>query len=279
MRYIVAVSGGIDSVVLLDLMSRTEKDLVVAHFDHGIRDDSASDARFVEALADRYKLQFVCRREKLGVDASEELARQRRYDFLREVAADFDGVVVTAHHRDDVIETVVMNLKRGSRWRGLAGMSDARVVRPMNGWTKQRIYEYATRQKLEWCEDETNQSDIYQRNVLRRQINCGLDEYQKIGVYEAWRKQRKLRVEIEQALEKFDREMSNRYFLTMIDDNVAQELIYYYILRHYDVSLLGSQLERTLIAIKTGKSGSHWQIGGGIVMKLTLKNVIIDRVD
>jgi moderate conductance mechanosensitive channel len=98
-RYIIAVSGGIDSVVLLDLMSRTEKDLVVAHFDHGIREDSASDARFVEALSDRYKIQFVCRREKLGADASEELARQRRYEFLRGVATDFDGVIVTAHHR------------------------------------------------------------------------------------------------------------------------------------------------------------------------------------
>lgn len=75
---------------------------------------------FVEALADRYKIQFVCRREKLGADASEELARQRRYEFLRGVATDFDGVIVTAHHRDDIIETVAMNLKRGSRWRGLA---------------------------------------------------------------------------------------------------------------------------------------------------------------
>lgn len=279
MRYIVAVSGGIDSVVLLDLMSRTEKDLVVAHFDHGIREESASDARFVEALAENYKLQFVCRREKLGADASEELARQRRYEFLRGVAADFDGVVVTAHHRDDVIETVAINLKRGSRWRGLAGMSDSRVVRPMSGWTKQRIYEYAIRQKLEWCEDETNQSDQYQRNVFRRRINRELDEYQKTGIYEAWRKQRKLRVEIERELEKFDGEMMGRYFVTMVEDNVAQELLYYYILRHYGVSLLRSQLERMLIAIKTGHVGSCWQIGGGVVMKLTLKNVIIDRVD
>ena len=278
MRYIIAVSGGIDSVVLLDLMSRTEKDLVVAHFDHGIREDSASDARFVEALADRYKIQFVCRREKLGADASEELARQRRYDFLRGVATDFDGVIVTAHHRDDIIETVAMNLKRGSRWRGLAGMSDSQIVRPMNGWTKQRIYEYAIRQKLEWCEDETNQSDAYQRNKFRRKINRELDEYQKLGVYEAWRKQRELRGEIEQEIEKFDGEVLSRYFLTMIDDNVAQELLYYYVLRHYDVSLLGSQLERMLIAIKTGKAGSCWQVGGGIVMKLTLRSVIIKRV-
>ena len=278
MRYIVAVSGGIDSVVLLDLMSRTEKDLVVAHFDHGIREDSASDARFVEALADKYKIQFVCRREKLGSGASEELARQRRYEFLRGVAADFDGMIVTAHHRENIIETVAMNLTRGSRWRGLAGMSDSEIARPMNGWTKQRIYEYAIRQKLEWCEDETNQSDAYQRNRFRRRINCELDEYQKAGVYEVWRQQRKLRIEIEQELERFDDVVNSRYFLTMIDDNVAQELIYCHILRHYDVSLLGSQLERTLIAIKTGKPGSCWQIGGGIMMKLTMRDVIIDRV-
>ena len=235
MRYIIAVSGGIDSVVLLDLMSRTEKDLVVAHFDHGIREDSASDARFVEALADRYKIQFVCRREKLGADASEELARQRRYEFLRGVATDFDGVIVTAHHRDDIIETVAMNLKRGSRWRGLAGMSDSQIVRPMNSWTKQRIYEYAIRQKLEWCEDETNQSDLYQRNKFRRKINRELDEYQKLGVYEAWRKQRELRGEIEQEIEKFDGEVLSRYFFTIIKYNVAQELLYYYVLRNYYV--------------------------------------------
>ena len=97
-------------------------------------------------------------------------------------------------------------------------------------------------------------------------------------MYEVWRQQRKLRIEIEQELERFDDIVNSRYFLTMIDDNVAQELIYYYILRHYDVSLLGSQLERTLIAIKTGKLGSCWQIGGGIMMKLTMRDVIIDRV-
>ncbi|MCG5095156.1 hypothetical protein MBN60_03090, partial [Candidatus Saccharibacteria bacterium] len=73
-------------------------------------------------------------------------------------------------------------------------------------------------------------------------------------------------------------EVLSRYFLTMIDDNVAQELLYYYVLRHYDVSLLGSQLEHMLIAIKTGKTGSCWQVGGGIVMKLTLRSVIIKRV-
>ena len=75
MKYVLAISGGVDSVVLLDMMSQLNKDIVVAHFDHGIREDSAADARFVEALANRYGVEFIVERVELGVTASEDLAR------------------------------------------------------------------------------------------------------------------------------------------------------------------------------------------------------------
>ena len=171
MRYVLAISGGVDSVVLLDVMSRTEKDIVVAHFDHGIRQDSAADARFVEALAAKYRAQYIGQREELGADASEEQARERRYAFLNDIAADFGGTVATAHHQDDIVETVALNLRRGARWRGLAGMSDSRILRPLSSWTKQQVYEYAAKHRLEWCEDETNSSEKYTRNILRRRIH------------------------------------------------------------------------------------------------------------
>ena len=88
--YIVAVSGGVDSVVLLDMLAKKgEHELVVAHFDHGIRPESDADARFVWALAQCYGLPCEVRREELGAGASEELARARRYAFLRDIAADF----------------------------------------------------------------------------------------------------------------------------------------------------------------------------------------------
>ena len=149
MRYVLAISGGVDSVVLLDVMSRTEKDIVVAHFDHGIRQDSAADARFVEALAAKYRAQYIGQREELGADASEEQARERRYAFLNDIAADFGGTVATAHHQDDIVETVALNLRRGARWRGLAGMSDSRILRPLSSWTKQQVYEYAAKHNEE----------------------------------------------------------------------------------------------------------------------------------
>ncbi|MFZ1301261.1 MAG: ATP-binding protein, partial [Candidatus Microsaccharimonas sp.] len=91
--YIVAVSGGVDSVVLLDMLARASSRLpspgpqyIVAHFDHGIRDDSRDDAQFVKHLAETYGLVYESERVELGVGASEELARTKRYEFLRGVA-------------------------------------------------------------------------------------------------------------------------------------------------------------------------------------------------
>ena len=87
MKYIVAVSGGVDSVVLLDMLGKIPgHELVVAHFDHGIREDSARDAQFVASLAHERGLIYAGKREELGANASEALARERRYGFLRELA-------------------------------------------------------------------------------------------------------------------------------------------------------------------------------------------------
>ena len=137
MNYIVAVSGGVDSVVLLDMLSKTQHKLIVAHVDHGIRGkESAADARFVAALARRYQLPFVSTELHLGAHASEETAREKRYEFLFGEAEKYRAVVVTAHHRDDIIETFLLNLFHGGK---LAAMppklrndeGDLTVLRPL----------------------------------------------------------------------------------------------------------------------------------------------------
>ena len=280
MKYIIAVSGGVDSVVLLDVLWRTrQSELVVAHFDHGIREESASDARFVEALAVRYGLPFEMSREELGERASEEFARQRRYEFLFDVAKRYDGQVVTAHHQDDVIETIALNIARGTRWRGVAGMSDERVLRPMVNQTKQKVYDYAVRRRLEWCEDETNQSDRYARNRVRVEINRLLDADTRGGLANLWKEQRAVRREIEAEVRKFEDQMTSRYFLINTPLAVAEELIYQYVLKHTGTSLLSAQLERLVVAVRTGRSGTIWHIAPQVRMKLTQKTVTIERVD
>src|SRR5690554_6827257 len=103
MKYIVAVSGGVDSMVLLDMMhSRGDAEIIVAHFDHGIREDSAEDAEFVAKAAEGYGYLFESTREELGKNASEALAREKRYAFLRDLAKKYDAQIVTAHHLDDL---------------------------------------------------------------------------------------------------------------------------------------------------------------------------------
>ena len=88
-KYLIAVSGGVDSVVLLDRLVKEHAadSLVVAHIDHGIRTDSGDDRRFVEGLARKYGLEFVATELNLGKNASEELAREKRYEFLFAEAA------------------------------------------------------------------------------------------------------------------------------------------------------------------------------------------------
>jgi len=174
--YIIAVSGGIDSVVLLDMLVTNRcpgfeakgSRLIVAHFDHGIRTESVGDAEFVRELAESYGLKYVTKRVELGVGASEETARIERYNFLRQCCKDYNAQLVTAHHQDDLVETMIINLIRGTGWRGLASLESSKCCfRPLLGTPKQVIAGYAQERQLLWKEDSTNQQQSYLRNYVR----------------------------------------------------------------------------------------------------------------
>lgn len=172
-KYVVAVSGGVDSMVLLNLLlSVPGVDFVVAHFDHGIRSDSADDAAFVRHAAERLGLSFFSERGKLGSAASEEQARTARYNFLVRVQNQTDAsAIITAHHQDDVLETAILNLIRGTGRKGLASLqSTEERVRPLLHISKQDIIVYAKSHAIAWREDSTNQDTKYARNYVRHAI-------------------------------------------------------------------------------------------------------------
>lgn len=280
MNYVVAVSGGIDSVALLDMLVRAgQHSLTVAHFDHGIRVESADDARFVEGLAARYGLPLVSERAELGADASEATARQRRYDFLFRVAAERDARVVTAHHQDDVIETIALNIMRGTRWRGVACMSDDRIERPLVAWSKQQIYEYAIERRLEWVEDATNYTPIYTRNRLRCLLSR-LPHRSRDRLYRLWRDQHQLAGQITATAEELTASSwpkVPRYMIATIDPAVARELLCEAV-RTRGVSLLTRQADKLVIALKTGRDNTVQHIGGGLRVKLTKRDGIIEKI-
>lgn len=273
-RYVVGVSGGIDSVVLLDMLAMLpEVELVVAHFDHGIRDDSHEDARFVQGLAARYGLPFESRREELGPDASEDQARQRRYAFLKEIAAKHSAVIATAHHSDDLIETIAINHDRGTGWRGLAAMNSG-IHRPLLKVNKDIIKAHALKRGLEWHQDSTNSSDAYLRNRLRRKL-ASLPIAAKRNLLELHKKQVQLKEAIDHEVASLvGDEPYSRYFFTHASRQAASEMI-----RHMTAGrLTRPQRDRALLAIKTQRPGSTYQAGGGVEFSFTSRHFSIKLI-
>lgn len=179
--YILAVSGGIDSVVLLDMLTKNKLpnfpdsdkyDLIVAHVNHGIRPNASKDQEFVRELAKKYKLTFETTTLSLGADASEELARDERYKYLESLAQKYHTTnIVIAHHAGDVVETAIINIIRGTGRSGLSSLkSRLGRTRPLLAFTKEDIREYAASENLHWVEDETNADNSYLRNHVRNII-------------------------------------------------------------------------------------------------------------
>lgn len=274
-RYIVAVSGGVDSVVLLDMMRQLpDAQLIVAHFDHGIRPDSAQDAQFVERLALAHNLQFETVREELGPKASEETARHRRYAFLKRLAEQHNAKLVTAHHSDDLVETIAINHTRGTGWRGLTPMSGD-VLRPLMTMDKAAIKAYASKHGLQWREDSTNKSEAYLRNRLRRKLAVMPADEKKV-LLELHHKQQRLRKDIEEeAMKLLGREdQFSRYFFIHIHETPAMEL-----LRHATKgTLTRPQLQRALFAIKTAKPRTTYQAGAGVELHFTPRHFSVELI-
>jgi tRNA(Ile)-lysidine synthetase-like protein len=269
MKYIVAVSGGVDSVALLHMMTKMAgHDLVVAHFDHGIRDDSAKDAYFVSSLASQYGLAYCGKREELGKTASEALARERRYAFLRELATTHTARIVTAHHLDDLVETVAINLKRGTGWRGLAAL-DSDVLRPLIDMSKQQLIRYAQANGLVWNEDSTNSTDAYLRNRVRQKTsNISHDTKRQLRALHS--RQKQLRTEIEAEALKLvgDGPEYSRYLLTHVSQPTAIECLRLIT----KGSLTRPQLLRCLLAVKTATAGSVYEAGAGVKVRFSTRH-------
>lgn len=269
MNYVVAVSGGVDSVALLHMLAQqATHTLTVAHFDHGIREDSTEDAAFVKKLAELYGLEYVSRREELGQNASEALARDRRYAFLKDEARKRNAALVTAHHLDDLVETIAINLHRGTGWRGVAVFGSP-IERPLLNMPKAEVLQYARDNQLKWRDDPTNATDVYLRNRLRKKTAL-LTISQKRELHALQAVQKQLHREIIKEVKALVGEgpVYSRYLFTALPLGVALEC-----LRVITAgALTRPQLERLLHAIKTVGSGKKYEAGLGIIAQFSTRN-------
>lgn len=291
-NYIIAVSGGVDSVVLLDMLvndiipisnlpyGKPKPQFIVAHFDHGIREDSRNDAKFVKSLAKKYDLPFETKREELGTNASEDLARERRYSFLRFLTKKYNAQIITAHHADDVVETILINLSRGTGWRGLAVM-DSDIIRPLIKMAKLEIMNYAKKNKLTWHEDITNADEKYLRNRIRKKLAV-IDDDIKRQLLGFWVHQKYLKKIIDDEIINLvnDIKASDDYMtyqrnkFANLDESVALELI-----RHITYGkLTRPQMKKLLDAVKDYLPSKILQAGGGIEISFTSRNFTVKLI-
>lgn len=273
-QYLLAISGGVDSMVLLDILARRKGiDITVAHVDHGIRSESARDAELVRSAAAQYGMPFVGTALKLGVHASEESARTARYAFLRQVARARSATIVTAHHADDVIESIAINLLRGTGWRGLAVMNAPDISRPLIHKYKSEILAYAVRNRLVWHEDETNQSDRYLRNRVRQQLRT-LPQAVKQQLHDLWQQQCELADDIDDEIARLA--VYQRYFYTMLSPVLATEILRG-LLRSHGVAQTRPQAAAILLAIKTAQPGSRYSLTKGVFLQFSADDFSIQR--
>jgi tRNA(Ile)-lysidine synthase len=259
------------------LAASGKHDLIVAHFDHGIRPDSADDARFVRLLAEKYHLPYCTTREELGAKASEERARTQRYKFLRAQAKKHHATIVTAHHADDIIETIAINLIRGTGWRGIAILDTAELRRPLLHQTKEKIRAHALTRRLEWVEDSTNAETQYLRNRVRRLVASLISEENRQSVLEIWERQVAIKKEIDKEVGLYihdDHEYS-RYFLTHADPLSAAELLRAAVLVKNKTGATRPQIERALLAVKTAHAGSTFELGGGVELHFKTRTFVV----
>lgn len=288
-----AVSGGVDSVALLSLLVGVSKvDLVVAHFDHGIRADSSADAQLIASLARQYGLPFELGHGKLPANASEQVAREARYRFLRDCQKKHEAqALITAHHQDDVVETAVLNIIRGTSWRGLASLrSTDDCLRPLLEYSKEEISTYAREQQLSWNQDSTNQNQDYLRNYIRLTLlpnakTQGTRFTQKFLT--SIRSVQTLRPEIEGELDTLLADANQaggiyvlpRYQCIMWPSEVTREVLYEVLARletRWHPSTM--QLRRLERFIKTGRSKTYFPLHKDLKIRLEQTRVVFQKV-
>ena len=285
-------------MVMLHLF-RDDPDAVVAHFNHGTRPSSDADESFCSSQAAIYHRPFYSSKVALGPNVSEEKARTARYSFLNELARELHGEIYTAHHADDLIESIAINLLRGTGWRGLtplttnhhpfltssalvppprdvpcscpnAKRSQCAGCVPVKLWYKKDILKYAAEHNITFRQDPTNTEDYYLRNRLRPLLYTGSDPVYKEKVSSLWTKQEKIRKEIDEIIAK-SLSVDNTYSrdcLKNLPDQIAIEILRATLLK-VNIKATRPQLTDFLSAIHTYQPNKKFNLPNKRFAKIT----------
>lgn len=207
---LIGVSGGRDSMALVHALQNQRKDLtlVAAHMNHGLRDSAESDAEFVKGMMLRWEIAFELFKPRPPTNGNiEEWGRDKRYEFFQKVAKKYKAdFILTAHHQDDDFESMMLHFVRGTRVKGLSGMSFGRsdftptLLRPLLYTSRAEINAYVGYHEIPYRDDPTNEDDTLSRNFLRNKIIPVLTHVYP-GLVERWQKQKPYWLDLQKMLE------------------------------------------------------------------------------
>ena len=286
--FIVAVSGGPDSMCLLHLCMQIvpKKNIVVGHLDHQIREDSEQDCDFVKEYCKKNKITFESTTKNIPAIAQkekqtlEEAARRQRYAFLISLKEKHEArFVLTAHHSDDNVETILLHLIRGAGVHGMIGMRGftEHILRPLLEFPKEQIMRYCTANNIPFREDETNKEPTTSRNIIRLET---IPSIKKINpnFNKTILRNRMLFLDLEKELE----EKARQDILLVGDDFVLKKdhfaertiteqrsiLQFLYLQRHFSTEQLSFDLiEEVRSFILESQTGKKKQFGPDILLE------------
>lgn len=299
---LLGVSGGADSMVLFTILAGLQKELdfslVAAHLNHSLRGkESDDDQNLVTSYVEKFNVPLVLKvadvtsyskEHKLGI---EESGRDIRYAFFKEVAVQYKvNFIVTAHHSDDFVETIVMNIVRGAGLSGLSGFLEIQgsIIRPMIYAVKDEIYEFAKINNVPFREDKSNKDTKYRRNFVREKVVPLLCEINP-DVRSALLQQGQILQEIDRFLlreaslwcETQEKSSENNYSrdgFKLLDPALEKA-----ILRFLYRSLYGNERNLTFDLIISacslileGKSGKWIKFGSKYVLKISFNQFLIE---
>jgi tRNA(Ile)-lysidine synthase len=270
-KILLAVSGGIDSIVMAELFAKAKINFGIAHVNFGLRgEESNADEVFVKKWAVKNKVPFYtttfetasyAEKNKLTIQVA---ARILRYTWFEELLNTYQfNYLATAHHLNDSAETMLMNLAKGTGIAGLHGILSKRgkIIRPLLFANKEMILDYVVENQLIWREDSSNESQKYQRNFIRqeiipqfKEINPNFEEtiektVEKVGEYEAY-----VQFEVEKFKQTYLTKKEEAYYIPfqLLVDNQIYKAIYSNILGEFNFGY--SQIKEIFNSL-TGEAG------------------------
>jgi tRNA(Ile)-lysidine synthase len=268
---LVTVSGGLDSVVLLDVLHRLGVQVAVAHCHFGLRgEDADADEQFVRKLAKQYGLPYFAEffrtkeyaeQEGISTQMAARFLRYRWFEQLRQVQG--LAYIATGHHQRDQAETMILNLTHGTGLAGLHGIQvkNGHIIRPLLGMGRDDLHEYLVERGLRWREDDSNDSPVYQRNLLRhevlpvlREINPNLDQTMHGTAERVGGAEEIVRRYVEETADKARRDEAEVTYLniSMLQKTAATTLVLHELLRPFGFAW---PVVKDIVAAFSGESG------------------------